>query len=102
MGDTWADVRIPPEESAKEWDVVSKGRLIELVYRALPYSEQITDLDIDSEPEAITFTWRSDTYRVDLNMSVSEKDDHFVRGTNQAILLERVLQQAWLAKGGGA
>lgn len=54
--------------------------LVVTIYKSLPYSEQITDLDF-SEEGAIRFTWRSVRFRVSKAMDVET-----VQGEQGAIL----------------
>ena len=44
-------------------DIKSKGAAIELLYSAIPYSNQIKNIDMDSKPDEIYFNWRGAVYK---------------------------------------
>lgn len=74
-------------------NVDSKSELIELVHSALPYSDQIQELDISSEEDAIRFSWRGDTYRVDFNLYCYKVEFSCLVGDKTSMLIRTVLQQ---------
>ena len=71
---------------------------IEIVNKALPYSEQATAWDTRSEETAIRFTWRGDRFRVAFpSLSVEQCERSMLSGTNIAIILESLLKRAHVA-----
>ena len=70
---------------------------VELVYRAIPYSTSISELDFTSDPNAIRFKWRGTTYRVSDTLHVEEVGDGVLVGSDRAILIEALLKRVYLA-----
>lgn len=77
--------------------IIDKNKLMELIIKALPYSEQIKNLDLSGEENAIRFEWRGDIYRVTFTLFVEEKQGKFLSGTNSALLLEALLTRTFLS-----
>lgn len=72
--------------------IESKDKLIELLYKILPYSNQITNLDSTSESEAIRFEWRENKIRLSLSGSCEEINNGCLIGTDLCILLKQLLK----------
>ena len=69
---------------------MTKDKLIQLVFGSIPYPGQISDLDSSAE-DAITFKWRSHRFRVSTRLSVDERIDGMLAGSDIAILLGDLL-----------
>ena len=74
---------------------MSRDELLMLVLKALPYSEQIEDLDTIKE-DCIRFTWRSHRFRVDQRMNVETVGDGVLIGDSLSILLETLLKRTYM------
>jgi len=75
-------------------EIKSKEQALELVIKAIPYPEQVSDWDLSSETTAIYFTWRK-TNRFRFNypyMSVDEVGNGVLIGSDISILLRKLLQ----------
>lgn len=69
-----------------------KASLVERVYRSIPYSMGISNLDITSEENAIRFDWRGTRYRVDANGGTEEVGNGVLIGSDCAILMEAIIR----------
>ena len=82
---------------------IDKGKLVMAVLTGLPYAEQIKDLDLDSEADAIRFTWRGIGLHVreygDMPR-VSEMQPGVLVGSAYAILAEQCVKHGWLINEG--
>lgn len=67
------------------------AKLIERIYRSVPYPHQVSGLDFTSESGAVRFTWRGATYRVSHTNHVEEVGDGVLIGSDKAILMERII-----------
>lgn len=66
-------------------------KLIELVYRVLPYSSQITDLDLNHTKQ-IRFKWRGTVFAVNSDCKATEiRSGGMMVGSNEATLLGELL-----------
>lgn len=70
---------------------MTQAKLIELIYKSMPYSEQITDLDLHNS-NMLYFTWRGATFRVTMNLSVDEVYESIISRTRTTILIEQLLK----------
>ena len=76
---------------------MTKDKAVELIYKAIPYSNHITKLDTTSEEKAIRFTWRGDRFRFIIDyMSVEEVGNGILMGSNMAILMGSILKSAYV------
>jgi len=76
----------------------TKGKIVELIVKALPYPSQIKDFDLDGDENAVRFTWRFSRYRVGCYVGmVEEVEGSMLSGSDNAILLERLLDNADLS-----
>ena len=77
-------------------------KLIELIYRTMPYSEQIEDLDI-LESGDVDFVWRGHCFNVSkkslLTMEV-DKERGIQSGGAMPILVTAMLKRCWMTKDG--
>jgi len=72
--------------------IKTKGKGIELLNRALPYPEQMKNIDLDKE-NAIYFDWRSSRYKLDLQFCRIDKSNGCIlEGTDSAILMTQLLK----------
>jgi len=77
---------------------MKKGKAIELVVAALPYPAQIKNWDLESEDEAIRFSWRGSRYRFLFTgkFMVEEIQGSMLTGSDQAILMETLLTLTYM------
>jgi len=72
--------------------ITTKGKGIELLNRALPYPEQMKNINLDKE-NAIYFDWRSDRYKLDLQFCrIDRSDGCILHGNDSAILMAQLLK----------
>tara|TARA_R110000822_G_scaffold238943_2_gene368910 strand:+ start:311 stop:556 length:246 start_codon:yes stop_codon:yes gene_type:complete len=72
--------------------ITTKGKGIELLNKALPYPEQMKNIDLDKE-NAIYFEWRSDKYKLDLQFcSVDRSNCGMLEGNDASILMTKLLK----------
>lgn len=72
--------------------IATKGKGIELLNRALPYPEQMKDIDLDVE-NSIYFTWRSARYKLDLQYCRIDKSEGCIlSGDDASILMTQCLK----------
>jgi len=76
----------------------SQAQIIELLINALPYPNQIKDIDLISEKDSVRFTWRSARYRVNTNVFVEEVKGGCLASSDAAILICRCLEQSAVLK----
>jgi hypothetical protein len=74
-------------------DAFTKDQLVQVVIKVLPYAEQMRDLDLFREMEAIRFTWRGDRFRVSLSGFTETVDNGMLVGGNRAILMQALVQR---------
>lgn len=71
---------------------MNPAQLIQLVYRVLPYSSQIRDLEIFES--FIEFRWRSQHFRVTGDLSADTVGDGVLIGDDNAMLLGALLSSS--------
>jgi hypothetical protein len=72
--------------------ITTKGKGIELLNRALPYPEQMKNIDLDKE-NAIYFDWRSKRYKLDLQFCRVERSNGCILEVDDSsILMTRCLK----------
>lgn len=72
--------------------ITTKGKGIELLNRALPYPEQMKNIDLDKE-NAIYFDWRSQRYKLDLQFCrIDIINGQFLEGDDCSILMTQCLK----------
>lgn len=73
-------------------EIKSQGKAIEYLINAMPYSNQMRDIDL-TRPEAVYFTWRSGRYKIELQTgSVDKVEGMMLRGEDTAILIRRLIE----------
>ena len=76
---------------------ITKDRLLEIIIRALPYSEQMTKIDTTSESDAIRFSWRSQDFRVTVRLTAETVEPSILVSGDVSILLEALLKRTFVA-----
>ena len=76
---------------------VSKDYLIELIFKTMPYSEQIKNLDT-SDRDAVRFEWRGQSFRVSVRLSCDSISGLVREGSNISILLGALLEKQYAAE----
>jgi len=71
------------------------NKIVELMIRAMPYPDQMRDLDIGAD--SVEFTWRGTRFRVTKSYGVDEVGDGVLIGSDKAILVAALIRFA-LAK----
>lgn len=75
---------------------MTKDQLLELILRGLPYSNQIKNIDTQSESQAVRFDWRGARYRVytvgEYGLDVEEVGNGVLIGSDKAILMAGLLK----------
>jgi hypothetical protein len=69
------------------------AQILEVVLRAIPFPNQVRDLDLAREPDALRFTWRGTRFRVSDTLHVEESDGRFLSGSDLATLLGALLRR---------
>lgn len=72
--------------------VVTKAKMLEAVLAEIPLPQQIREIDITSEENAVRFTWRDQRFRVQ-DQLVEEIVDGMRSGSNTAILLAALIKR---------
>lgn len=75
--------------------IKTKGKGIELLNRALPYPEQMKNIDLDIE-NAIYFDWRSSRYKLDLQFCRIDRSNGCILESNDSAILMTQLLKAQL------
>ena len=75
--------------------ITTKGKGIELLNRALPYPEQMKNIDLDEE-NAIYFNWRSSRYKLDLQFCRIDRTNGGILEANDCAILMTQLLKAQL------
>jgi hypothetical protein len=71
---------------------MTQGEGMELLLRSIPYSNQISDIDLTNE-KAIYFTWRYDRFKFDLESGrIDEHKEGCLYGTNLAMLMSALIK----------
>lgn len=88
------------KSTSKKWRkkemVETKEQLVELIYKALPYSQQITQLEFTNSNDSIRFEWRGEHIQVKLSLGVSIIDDKLIGSSNLTMLIEKILKMIWI------
>jgi hypothetical protein len=77
---------------------MDKAKLIEIIYAALPYSNQITGVSLDEE-DAVRFTWRGHDLRIDLSLNCCEVGESLDCYSDLALLTGTLLKRVRAEKG---
>jgi len=70
---------------------MSASKNFEIVLKALPYPDQIKDIDFGEV--TVEFSWRGSRYCVKENLDVWEVDEGLLCGNDKAMLLEALLRK---------
>jgi hypothetical protein len=71
----------------------SKGAAMEVLNRALPYPEQMKEIDLEKDG-AIYFTWRGDRYKFEFGTCMVMKScGCTLEGTSASLLMERLIKR---------
>ena len=76
---------------------MTKAKLLEIINQAMPYSDQITDWELDIE-DKLCFTWRRHTFSVSLDFETYEIEGDFAVGNDRALLVKSLLKRVYLAE----
>lgn len=71
---------------------VTKAKMLEAVLTEIPLPQQIREIDITSEENAVRFTWRDQRFRVQ-DQLVEEIVEGMRSGSNTAILLSALIKR---------
>lgn len=78
---------------------MNKEQTLELLIKAIPYPNQIDEIDFSSEENAIRFIWRGTKFRVSTTYHVEECSDGVLCGSDKAILLSGLLKKTRIIAG---
>lgn len=70
----------------------NKGELLQAIISSLPYANQMHSLDLDAEPNAIRFFWRSVALRVELSGHVEEVCGRMLSGSDLAMVIQELIR----------
>ena len=70
---------------------MTNSEIMDLVKKALPYSNQMTDTELDEEKD-FRFSWRGDRFRIGDQLNVEQVDGGFLVGSNIAIIIEELIK----------
>lgn len=74
--------------------IKTKGKAVELMNKSIPYSHQISNIDLDSCEDAIYFDWRDFRYKLEFShCAVYVVKGGCLIGDDNAILMEHCLKQ---------
>lgn len=76
----------------------SQAQIIELLINAIPYANQIKDIDLSSEKDAVRFTWRGCRYRVSNTFCTEQVLNGCLVTSDTAILFRQCLNQSVILK----
>lgn len=71
---------------------MNQATLIELLIAALPYPEQIKNIDLEQKTQ-VRFDWRGNRYRVTTDLGVDEVHGRTLHGTDGAMLMRELLRR---------
>lgn len=74
----------------------SKLDLLEAAVQSLPYSKHIENIDLDSEDNAIRFTWRKNRLRLHTSGMVEVVGDGVLMSSDLALLAQQIINQQLL------
>ena len=72
---------------------MTKAELIEHIISGLPYGDQCRAWDLDSENNAVRFTWRGTRFRVSESGHTEIVGDGVLEGGNESILASVLIKQ---------
>jgi len=68
-------------------------KILDIVQHAIPYPNQIKNVDLTISKRAIRFEWRGTIYRVSVDLGVEEVQGCTLHGTDTAMLMGELLQK---------
>lgn len=72
---------------------MTKGDLIAIIVNALPNPQLMRDIDLDSESDAIRFTWEGHTFRITTDLHIDQVEGNILAtSTTITILMEKLLK----------
>lgn len=71
----------------------STGDLMAGLIKALPYPDQIINIDLNTHPDAIRFDWRGVSFKASIDGEVYETRDCGLAGSNIAMLVRELLKR---------
>lgn len=73
----------------------SKSEAVQQLYKVLPYAKDMKELDINSEPDAISFKWRTQRFRISITYEyrVEELQNGLLISNNITVLLQALLNE---------
>lgn len=76
----------------------TKGEIVTAIMQSMPYANQITDLDFESENDGVLFTWRkSKRFKISTTECMTwEVGDGVLSGGDMCILIEKIVKDQWL------
>ena len=77
---------------------ISKDNLTELIFRAMPYAEQIREWDTIKGEQSIRFSWRGQRFRVTTSLGCETVRSPFLEGSDISILLEALLEKQYMGE----
>lgn len=78
--------------------IETKGKAMELLNKALPYSNQISNIDLDKD-DAIYFRWRHTDFKLDMNYGrIDEVDGCLLIGSNVAMCMTELLRRVYMSE----
>ncbi len=72
---------------------MNNGERIEILIRALPYSNQIKNIDV-SDANMVTFTWRGTDYVYSNIDNIQERKGALLCGSSSTLLIEKLIEQS--------
>jgi len=73
--------------------IQTTGKAIELLNRALPYPEQMKNIDLSNQ-NCVCFDWRGSRYKLDMETcGVMLSKGQFLEGDNSSLLMERLIKK---------
>lgn len=77
----------------------TQSQIIELLISALPYPNQIKNIELSHRSTEVRFEWRGHKFSVTESLHVNEIEDSCLVGNDLSILLRQCLNQAEALKG---
>lgn len=88
--DGWVDAPSAPVTGEN----MKNNEILSIVRGALPYANQIKNIDVTSEEDAIRFDWRFNRFRVSAPLGVETVKNGVLHGCDLSIVVEHILKQA--------
>jgi hypothetical protein len=72
---------------------MTKSQILEAVLQAIPYPDQIKDIDMESRTSSVKFAWRGDVFVVGDTLNVDCLEDGCLCGNNISIIFRELLKK---------